>query len=283
MHEREQPSATRLEATKQHILLRLEIQSLEYQAAFGRDLAKQLLADKTGNWLLLQSLDMSMLDDAAGIQVAACRDELDRTGLTESEKSALSDADVLVLASIVRQHILGELLADETALAARKLLEERAPKRGFNFTDKEQLFNRVSHQRFMELIKDRHTLLYAANVSQNAYGEFLYVTAARPTEHQPQWVTFFGLGLHEYRDRYLVDEWWWYGGPVYPKTEDMQPLVKSQAINVIDERRDYIRQLSVEHEQSKFGATFEMLAESSDDDSVIADYQEGLLDELLDE
>lgn len=155
--------------------------------------------------------------------------------------------------------------------------------RGFDFSDRERLFARISHQRLLEILQQRNTILYSAHVSQNDYGEFLFVTAQRPTETEPQVVTFFGLGLHEYRDRYLVDEWWWYESRPNPRREEREPASRKHILQMIDARHKEIEALAQAHPQSRAGEVFDLIADESDDDSVLADYRDELLDDLFDE
>lgn len=163
------------------------------------------------------------------------------------------------------------------------LEEDRASERGFEFSDRERLFTRVSHQRFLEILQKSNTILYAADVSVNDYGEFLFVTAQRPTETEPQVVTFFGLGLHEYRDRYLLDEWWWYEGGPSSHEEGQEPAPKGLILKTINARRADIQSLAEAHQQSRAGELFDLVADASDDDGALADYRDGLFDDLLDE
>lgn len=155
--------------------------------------------------------------------------------------------------------------------------------RGFDFSDHERLFTRVTHQRVIGFLQERNTSLYSAHVSQNDYGEFLFVTAQRPTENEPQVVTFFGLGLHEYRDRYLVDEWWWYESRPDPRRGEQERASRKHILQMMDARYKEIEALAQAHQQSRAGEVFDLIADESDDDSVLADYRDGLLDDLFDE
>jgi hypothetical protein len=74
---------------------------------------------------------------------------------------------------------------------------------GFHLSEKERLFTRVSHERFMSYVADPRTSIHDAQLSTNNYGEFLFVTMSRPTEEEREQYTFFGLGYHEPRDRWI--------------------------------------------------------------------------------
>ena len=52
----------------------------------------------------------------------------------------------------------------------------------FEFTENEKLFDRISHERFKEMIEDEATTVHKAEVSSNNYGEFLFVTTSRASQ-----------------------------------------------------------------------------------------------------
>lgn len=52
-----------------------------------------------------------------------------------------------------------------------------SPYQKFGFIESEILFYRISHKRFLEMLQDPQTKIYAVNVSRNAYREifsFMY-------------------------------------------------------------------------------------------------------------
>lgn len=128
----------------------------------------------------------------------------------------------------------------------------------------EQLFSRIGHERFLAFLRDRRTTIHDAQVSTNTYGEFLFVTTSRPSQERRETVTFFGLGLHEPRDRWFVDEWSWYSSVDDWKQD--QRLNKEQVLWTIEERRAGIQVDAAGHQQSREGAVFEMFAELSDNE-----------------
>ncbi len=94
-----------------------------------------------------------------------------------------------------------------------------APKRPyeiFGLTEKEQLFWRVSDERFRSLLEDELTMVHRIEASHNDYGEFLFVTASRPGVKERICMTFYGLGFHEHRERWITDEWFWYQANLTP-------------------------------------------------------------------
>ena len=91
--------------------------------------------------------------------------------------------------------------------------------REFGFTANEVLFDRMSHQRFMNLFDDETTTIHRLTEEANSYGEFLFVTLSRPGSTGRIHVTFWGAGYHEYRERWLAEEWFWYFSN-FPPAED---------------------------------------------------------------
>ena len=74
----------------------------------------------------------------------------------------------------------------------------------FGFTKKEQLYWRVSNERFEELIKDEGTHIHTIKASSNTFGEFLFVTTSRFGAQDRICMTFYGFGFHEYRERWFT-------------------------------------------------------------------------------
>ena len=88
----------------------------------------------------------------------------------------------------------------------------------FSFSEREQLYYRISHERFLALFADEKTTIHRIEVSYNNYGEFLFVTTSREAEHGRQPITFYGLGFHDHRGRWISKEWFWYKANAHPVT-----------------------------------------------------------------
>lgn len=140
----------------------------------------------------------------------------------------------------------------------------------FGFTEREQLFDRVGAARLKALLEATETTLHQAEVSSNLYGEFLFVTASRPVGEKREVVTFWGLGFHERRDRYILDEWQWYESSLSIKGEH-EPLSKDEFFQRIDERRGELEAQARRHTQSKQGTIFEVLADLTDEDAAASE------------
>jgi len=156
----------------------------------------------------------------------------------------------------------------------------------FGFTEREKLFYRVSEARFQALLEDERTAIHRIELSANAYGEFLFVTVSlpeavnRPVGERKSVVTMFGLGLHEYRDRWITNEWFWVEAYTYPELLE-QAIERENAKKLIEERREDIKAYVDNQQQSGRGQLFEMIADMTDDDGAIAE-MEDMGDDLAD-
>ena len=92
-------------------------------------------------------------------------------------------------------------------------------------------------------------------------------------------LTFFGLGFHEPRDRWLLDDWFWYGASLRDKKE--RPLPKEAALALIEARRQAVLGYAAGQIQTERGKLFEMIADLTDDDGALAELED--LDDLLDD
>jgi len=157
----------------------------------------------------------------------------------------------------------------------------------FEFTEREKLFYRVSEARFQELLEDERTAIHRVELSANDYGEFLFITvslpkaASQPVGERKGVVTMYGLGLHEYRERWITDEWFWYEAFSRPELLE-QIMTKEEVEEILRERREEIAPYVTDKAQSGRGKLFEMVAELTDDDGAIAEMDDlGDLADLL--
>jgi len=80
----------------------------------------------------------------------------------------------------------------------------------FGLTEKEVLHWRVNNEHFEQIIQDIDTIIHDVKESSNNYGAFLFVSTSRKGDQGRIWMTFYGLGYHEHRERWITDEWFWY-------------------------------------------------------------------------
>jgi hypothetical protein len=151
-----------------------------------------------------------------------------------------------------------------------------APKKPFEvfgLNENEALYWRVNKERFEELFNDDQTLVHEINEASNSFGEFLFVTTSRPGEEGRIYMTFYGQGFHEHRERWITDEWYWYQASPYP---DMlsKKLEKEEAQELIEQRIEEIKPYISDHTQTNRGRLFELLADLTDEDGALTELQD---------
>jgi hypothetical protein len=107
-----------------------------------------------------------------------------------------------------------------TPFQAERLVSQEVPPPAdpFEFTLEEQRYYRVSVERFLELVRDEQTSIHTIELAANDCGEFLFVTVSLPGEadkplgERSSIAIFYGLGFHEFRERWITQEWFWYEG-----------------------------------------------------------------------
>ena len=155
---------------------------------------------------------------------------------------------------------------------------------GFKFTENEQLFSRVSDSRFRELVFSPQTTIHTARIDGNNYGEFVFVTVSRPNGDRKDVYTFWGLGMHEPRDRWLIGEWFYHRANQFPATLKRR-ISQIEVEDLLRERQADIAPYAEKHEQSRRGQMFEDLAELADDDGIMSEMEDlgGLFGALFDD
>ena len=154
----------------------------------------------------------------------------------------------------------------------------------FGFTEPERLNNRVSDERFRTFLADEQTTIHRVEPSSNSYGAFLFVTISRLIGDKPHLVTLYGLGEHEHRERWYVDEWWWYRANPFQEVLEQQ-ITREEADDLLQQRREEIAPYVNQRPQSRRGKLFELIADLTDDDGALAEMDDlgNLADWLLDD
>jgi hypothetical protein len=150
--------------------------------------------------------------------------------------------------------------------------ERPKPNSAYGFTEREVLWDRIGHGRFEQILADELTTIHDVRLDSNSYGEFLFVTTSRPAEEGRSALTFFGLGYHEHRERWLLDDWFWYETTL--RDANPAPLPKTEAIKVMQQRRAEVLGYAAGQIQSERGKLFEMMADLTDDDGAISDFED---------
>ena len=86
-------------------------------------------------------------------------------------------------------------------------------------------------------------------------------------------MTFFGLGYHEHRLRWITGEWFWYKTYLDPDPKQ-EPIDKVEAQEIIHRRRGKISPYLQESEQTENGKLFELLADLTDEDGAMAEMED---------
>lgn len=147
------------------------------------------------------------------------------------------------------------------------------PAEEFGLTEKERLFDRVSQARLMTFLDDPVTSVHRLEESYNNYGEYLFVTLSRPGTNCRVLMTFYGLGYHEYRERWILDEWYWYPSTPNPELEE-RTLRPDEVKQQIEERYRTIQGYASQATQTRRGQIFEMIADLTDEDGAWVDMQD---------
>jgi len=143
----------------------------------------------------------------------------------------------------------------------------------FGFTERESLNWRVTQARFDEILADKQTTIHDIKPSSNDYGEFLFVSTSRPGINERLAMTFYGLGYHDHRERWITDEWFWYQTTLDAKTKQ-DNIKKEEAKKIIEQRREEIAPYLRDAEQTEYGRLFEILADLTDEDGALAEMED---------
>lgn len=151
--------------------------------------------------------------------------------------------------------------------------QEQQPQPGtFEFSKRERLFYRIRDERFRELISLVDTSFHEIVLDINSYGEFLFASVGWQSAAGAELVTFWGLGYHEYRERWIGREWFWYRSERRGLLE--QRIPREQFLQQLEERAAFVRPYLGVETPSRRGQLFELLADMSDEDGAMADLEE---------
>lgn len=79
-------------------------------------------------------------------------------------------------------------------------MPERQPLACISLTERERLYDRVSHARFMALILQPDVDIHEIKEDENSFGEYVFVTVSCRTDPRVA-LTFWGLGYHDLHNR----------------------------------------------------------------------------------
>lgn len=142
----------------------------------------------------------------------------------------------------------------------------------FDFTEREKLYDKITHERFTAILAQSDVDIHEVQESTNSFGEYLFVTLSCRSEHPKKLYTFWGLGYHEYRERWVVDTWQWYESQ-RDKT-NLPKLNKLEALAQIKEREEFARSSATSDKQSPHGELYEALADLTDEDGALTELED---------
>lgn len=142
----------------------------------------------------------------------------------------------------------------------------------FRFNEREQLYNVIHHRRLLALLNQPEVQVRRVELSLNAFGEYLFITLTCGTGVGRRSLTFYGLGYHEYRERWATDGWQWYQTDV---NRQLPTLSKMEVLRQLEERRVWCEVQGADAvPPSRRAEIFGMIAEISDEDGALTDLED---------
>ncbi len=148
-------------------------------------------------------------------------------------------------------------------------MKERTPQTCLSFTEREKLYDQVSHQRFLSILHQPDIEIHEVKEDTNSFGEFLFVTISCRNNQPRKLYTFYGLGYHDYRERWISETWQWYESQ--RKLNAFTPLEKQKALADITEREGFIQSQQSPETPSRSAERFAVLADLTDEDEALAE------------
>ena len=151
-------------------------------------------------------------------------------------------------------------------------MTERSAHPCFTFTEREQLYDRVSHDRFMALVMQPDVDVQEIELSSNSFGEYLFVTVSCRAEQPKKLYTFWGFGYHDHRERWIVETWQWFES--YRKAETVPVIPKEEVYGQIKEREAFVRAQTMPTKPSRRAQMYELLADLTDEDGALTELED---------
>lgn len=151
-------------------------------------------------------------------------------------------------------------------------MSKERPNPCITFTEREKLHDNISHTRFMALVMQPDVDVHEVKEDGNSFGEYVFVTLSCRTEQPKKLYTFWGLGYHEYRERWITDSWQWYESQQQPLKKPV--LEKDEAITQIKEREAFVRANAAPTQQSRQAQLYELMADLTDEDGALSELED---------
>jgi len=72
---------------------------------------------------------------------------------------------------------------------------------------------RIPDEKLKEILANPITSTHEIKSPSNNFGEFVFTTTGQGRGQQCICMTFWGMGYHEYRERWIQKEWFWHQTP----------------------------------------------------------------------
>ena len=152
--------------------------------------------------------------------------------------------------------------------------EHRPAQPAFAFTEREELFGILNQKRFEAILFDPATTIHTIQETSNSFGEFLFITISRKGSDGHVTLTFYGLGYHEQRERWIGEEWRWYESAGQFDHMRRTPAPDETRAR-LEERRNFVQSAASDAEpQSKRGQLYELMADLTDEDGALTDLED---------
>jgi hypothetical protein len=138
-------------------------------------------------------------------------------------------------------------------------------------TEDEKLFYKVKFNKLLQIIDEPDVLVLEYSRSTNSYGNFLFIKLYDKKENEI--ITYYGLGIHEFRNRYIVDDFTYYSTSNVIRSDEKEQIVhpkdKEALKKLLVSEHERYSKLSKAHKLVP-DKEFEALADVSDDDAAIS-------------
>jgi hypothetical protein len=143
----------------------------------------------------------------------------------------------------------------------------------FDFSEREKLYDRISHKRFLEFLDRPDIDVHSVELAVNSLGEYLFVMLSCQTQPAQQPLTFWGLGYHEHREVWIADTWQWYES--VRKRNGLAVMEKDDAITQIQEREQFVAASAPSSDPPSARAQlYELIADLTDDDGALNEMED---------
>lgn len=155
--------------------------------------------------------------------------------------------------------------------------EEKTPERfrpkrpyeKFGLPDAEATRFMLTDDRPKKILANPNSTPHNLKLSANSFGQFLFLTASRGIGQERTYMTFYGLGYHKYRERWISEEWFWCQSNE-SAVDFFTPISGEEVIEQLEQRLTEIFPNLDKDTQTERGRRIEHLTDLFDDDAALA-------------